>query len=102
MPTFTNKSFAKAALNTVLSTYYTTPANTTAIIGGLTVCNTGNTERAVTVNFGGKALLSAVPVAANETVGVTVPHVLDAAETIQAQQDVGTDVELLASGVEVT
>ena len=102
MPTFTNKSLAKATLNTVLTTYYTVPANTTAIIGGLTVCNTGNTARTVTVVLGGKKLLQDHPLAVAETTGVTVPHTLVAAETIQASQGVGADVDLLMSGVEVT
>lgn len=104
MATFTNKELAKTTLNTVLSTVYTAPALTTTILTALTLCNSagGGTARLVQVQMGGKNVLNAYSLADTETIVLTAPHVLSAGQTIAATQTVGTDVDLIASGVEVT
>jgi hypothetical protein len=101
--TFTNKKLVASALTTTLSTYYTVPAATKAVIAAITLCNTGAAAaRLVTVVIAGITVLSRRSLAVDETLALTFPHVLETADVIQAKQDVGTDVHLYVSGLEVT
>ena len=103
MSTFTNKKLARASLTTTLDTYYTVPGATTTIVTVITLSNSNtSTARTVSVKIGGKFILASYLLATTETLSLSDPHVLATTETIQAQQDVGTDVDLNISGVEIT
>jgi len=100
---FTNKKLAASALTITLDTYYTAPALTKAIISVITLCNTSaSTARLVTVVIAGITVLSKRSLAVDETLALSFPHALEAADLIQAKQDVGADVHLYVSGLEVT
>lgn len=98
----TNVSFAKVTLDATPTDVYTTPALTTSVLLAISICNTSAVTRAITILLGTFHLLDEYALLAKETLSLTLPHVLDAAETINASADAGTDVDLIASGVEIT
>lgn len=101
MPT-AYKEFAKVTLTSTPTDYYTVPAVTTAVTSAISLCNTGASVRAVTLLLGGKALLTGYSMAAKETLGLSLAHTLLTTEKINASQDAGADVDLIASGIEIT
>jgi len=99
MPTYTPKKMAAVTLTTAADVY-TAPAGG-AIVNSITVA-AGATARAVTIKVAGKFLLNAGAIAAKETIFLAPNHALVSGDTINAAVDAGTDVDLIASGVEIT
>lgn len=104
MAVYTPKQLAATALTTTLTTIlYTAPASTTTIITSIVACNT-NTTTARDVSIaaaGGMNLLAARSLAPLETLILRPGTVITTTQTIIGGQAVGTDVEVLISGVEV-
>ena len=101
MAVYTPKQMAVVALSITPTDLYTAPAGG-AIVNSISLCNTGTVTRAVTLKLAGKSLASALAITAKETVILAPNHALVSADTLNASQDVGTDVELIASGVEIS
>lgn len=113
MTTFTNKKLCSAQqITNAAATYYTVPANTTAILKRLTFVNTS--AGAVTVTFyliasGGSAgdsntYVKARTLAVSETWAPSeIENItMSAADFIQAKSDTNTAVTIHLSGIEVT
>jgi hypothetical protein len=98
----TNKRLCAAGLTATMAIYYTVPAGTRTILGALTLCNTGGSACAVTVQIGGVSLLFQRSIEPGETLALTVPHCLEAGHTIEAVEVTTGGIEMIASGVEIS
>lgn len=95
---------------TTLSTFYTVPAATQAIVKNLLLCNTTGTDATITLHFvpsGGSAgttnkVISTYTVKANDTVIIDLSGVLEAGDTIQGLQGTANAITAYISGVEVS
>ncbi|OMF09547.1 hypothetical protein BK129_01445 [Paenibacillus amylolyticus] len=100
----TPKRFAKGLGSTALTTVYTVPANTIAILKAITLCNTSaNGEVDFTMSLGGTKIINSHKIKAFDT--ITIPfldQVILAGETIQIQSASGAVVSYIMSGKEVT
>ncbi|WP_017690151.1 hypothetical protein [Paenibacillus sp. PAMC 26794] len=100
----TPKRFAKGVGSTALTTVYTVPANTTAILKAITLCNIASS---LSVDFsmiiGGTKIINSHKIKEFDT--ITIPfldQILLAGETIQIQSASGGAVSYIISGKEVT
>jgi hypothetical protein len=87
--------------NTTSSTIYTVPSGKTVIVKNITICNTTGSSALITVWCAGVAIINALSVAANDTVVLDLSLVLNANETITANQGTTNAIHLTISGVEV-
>ena len=94
-----NKRLVASALTGSAADYYTVAANKRVTVTSITAAVTGATSRAVTVKLAGFQVMPAVAIDGHEVFGISIGHVLEATEKINAQQDAGTDVDLIISGV---
>ncbi|MFK0524739.1 hypothetical protein ACINKY_21295 [Paenibacillus illinoisensis] len=98
------KRFAKGLGTAALTTVYTVPANTTAILKAITLCNTAASgEVDFSLTLGGTKIINSHKIKAFDT--ITIPfldQVLVAGETIQIQSASGGSVSYIMSGKEVT
>lgn len=99
----TAKQFANTPLTTTLTTIlYTAPALTpAAIVKEIIVVNTNTTTaRAVTIKFNGGPVMWAQSIPPLSSVILALSSVMNSGQTITGGQDVGTDVDVFASGIE--
>jgi hypothetical protein len=105
----TPAKFGQAAITTVVTTLYTVPASTRALLKEFSIANT--TAAAINVRVflvpslgaagTGNAFLYDVPVPANNSLQYNGIEVLNAGDTIQIQA-VSTGLTIIASGGEAT
>lgn len=104
--------FTPQQLTASLATYYTVPSNTNTILKKVTFCNNSGSARTITVHLvpsGGTAddtniIIDEKSVADQETFEATVieGHAMNAGDFIQAKASAATDINIMASGVEIT
>lgn len=93
-------------LGAAAATVYTVPADTTAIVKSILLCNPSGATRAVTMSVGADATGTrfltqlSVPAAGLQAIDTFVP--LAAGETLQAFCDAAGTVNLLVGGIETT
>ena len=111
MATYTPKQLcASSQLGTTVSTYYTVPASTTAIIKQILLSNVTSTDATATIHFvpsAGSASASnktfgEIVVTANTTQVIDLSSVLPTGATIQALAGTSTAINIHISGVEAT
>jgi len=93
-----NERLVAVSLTTTPTDLYTVATAKKVTVTGLSLCNTGASVRVVSVLYAGKFVVK-YALDAGETFGFTVGQVLYATEKLRASQDVGADVDLIASGV---
>lgn len=91
------------------ATYYTVPASTTTIVKQIILTNTTASAKTVTVRLYTSGtenntfdILSAVAIAANETITFNCSMVMAATETIKALASSATSVNITIFGIEET
>jgi hypothetical protein len=98
------KKMYGGTLSTTLTTpLYEVPSSTTAVVTGVTVCNSSGSAADITLKFDGVAFYSATPVPNGETWTVgpnDIRVVLDAGDTITGGSSAGSALEVTVSGVE--
>lgn len=100
-----NERLVLASLSVTPTALYTVPALKKVTITGFTIVNKGVTQRLVTLEYGniggsgGKRILSNYPLEPSETFGLSIGQVIYTTEEITGSQTVGTDVDIIASGV---
>ncbi len=98
---------AGSTLTNAAVTYYTTPANTTAIIKNATACNTSASPVKLTVTIGGtgvpQTIISARTIGpgATDSLPELVNQVLPAGTIISAKDDTGAVTGFEVSGVTI-
>jgi len=106
------QSFTSAATgsNTNITTMYTCPAATTAVVHAMYLSNVdGTNDATVSVSVSGSAnfntrrfLLKTVDVPADSTVVIEKPINLGAADKLETQASANDDIEVFASILEIT
>ncbi|MCF7753384.1 hypothetical protein KQ941_02935 [Paenibacillus xylanexedens] len=97
------KRFGKGVLSGTLQNLYTAPANATAMVKAITICNTANNSVIVTFRFADVSIISAHPIAANNTVTIPfIDQVIHAGESIQGSCGQVSAISYYISGKEVT
>ena len=92
--------FQGSTLTTALDTTYTVPANSSATITAATVNNSTTSARTITVQIGGKEIVTEQSVPAKGSItlpGVVAQHIA-AGGAISAKSDAGAALNLFVSG----
>jgi hypothetical protein len=105
MATITSKRFAKGSALTTLTTVYTVPANATAQIKAVSLCNTTAANVEFNMNLADTSLIWKHVIKAYDT--ITLPfmdQIIHAGETIKVASSINTTGGLVfyISGKEVT
>ena len=92
-------------IGTTTTTLFTVPAGRQWAIKQIVACNTGGTQRLVTIARGsaataGNCFVYRLPIAQSDTVVLDTALVLEAGETIQALSDTAADVTVTVTGWE--
>lgn len=90
-------------IGTTTTTLFTVPATHQYAIKQIVVCNTGGTQRLVTIAKGtaataGNCFVYRLPVSQSDTVVLDTALVLEAGETIQALSDTAAQVTVTITG----
>ena len=96
----TSKALFRGAASTSSTTLYTVPASTTTVVTDVVVANTTSTAGTFTLNLDGVAIASAAPIAANDTVVISLKQVITAAKVIAGLASAAT-INFHISGVEI-
>lgn len=94
------KLYGINGVSSTLTTGYTVPASTAAIVKNLIVCNPSANAVTFTVIVSGVTIFLQ-SVTAGQTVTLDLTIVMNAAETIQVQASTTTVLNTIISGVEV-
>lgn len=100
MPT-TAKALYRGNAATSLTTLYTVPAATTAVVNTIIVVNSAATDATYDLYLDGIVLANDVQVLANDTVVLEIKQVLATTKTIQGSAS-ATTVAFHISGLEIT
>ncbi|WP_327292437.1 hypothetical protein [Streptomyces sp. NBC_01198] len=92
----------RGTATTTLTTAYTAPSATTAILTNLIVSNTTSSAATVSIQVDGFYLMKQSPVPPNGMLALDLSQVIPPSSTIKVQASVATAVDVHASGVEVT
>jgi hypothetical protein len=95
------KALARTAAATSSGTLYTVPADTTAVITNIAVCNTAGSAGSFTLLLDDVDLHTTTAIAANTTVYIDCKQVLAAAKTIKGFAS-ATTIDFHISGVEIS
>lgn len=98
--TTTSKALARAAAATTSATLYTVPASTTTVVTDILVVNTAASGATFTLALDGVSIATAVPIAANDSISISLKQVLAATKTITGLAS-ATTVNFHISGVEL-
>jgi hypothetical protein len=101
MATATKALFRGAATTNTGTTLYTVPASTTAVVTDILVANTSSTIYTFTMALDGVSIATAVPVAANDTISISLKQVLATTKTITGGAS-NVAVTFHISGVEIS
>lgn len=87
----------------ITTTLFTVPAGHQYAIKQIVVCNTGGTQRLITIAKGstataGNCFVYRLPIAQSDTVVLDTALVLEAGETIQASSDTAAEVTVTVTG----
>ena len=96
----TSKALFRGAAATSSTTLYTTPSATTAVVTDIVVANTAASAGTFTLNLNGVAIASSAPIAANDTVVISLKQVLTATQVISGLAYEVT-INFHISGVEI-
>ena len=91
----------RGAAATSLTTLYTVPADTTAVVNTIVVVNSDSSSATYDLYLDGVVLANDVPVPANDTVVLEITQVLGTTKTIQGSAS-ATTVSFHISGLEIT
>lgn len=93
-------------LGTTTTTLFTVPSNRQWAVKQIVICNTGGTERLVTLSYDGTAATASncfvyrLPVANSDTVVLDTALVFEAGDTLQGLSDTGSVVTVTVTGWE--
>jgi phage-related protein len=96
----TTKALARGAFATGITTLYTVPASTTAVVTNIAITNSASSAGTFTLYLNGIDLFFTTAIAANATVVVDLKQVLTATQTITGLAS-ATTVKFHISGVEI-
>lgn len=91
----------RGAASTSLTTLYTVPSATTAVVNTIVVVNSAATDATYDLYLGGTVLANDVSVPANDSAILEIKQVIGATETIQGLAS-ATTVSFHISGLEIT
>ncbi len=94
------KALARAAAATSSATLYTVPADTTAVITNIAVCNTAGSAGTFTLLLDDIDLHTTTAIAANTTIYIDLKQVLATTKTIKGFAS-ATTIDFHISGVEI-
>jgi len=100
MATTTSKALARTAAATSSTTLYTVPADTTAVVTNIAVCNNASSAATFTILLDDIELQKDSALAANSTVYIDLKQVLATTKTIKGLAS-ATTVDFHISGVEI-
>lgn len=95
-----SKALFRGAASTSSTTLYTVPVSTTTVVTDIVVANTTSTAGTFTLNLDGVAIASAAPIAANDTVVISLKQVITATKVIAGLASAVT-INFHISGVEI-
>lgn len=95
-----SKALFRGSASTTLTTLYTTPAGSTAVVTNIAVANTSASSQTATIFLDDVDLLSGVSINANTTIVIDLKQVLAATKTIKGLAS-ATSVDFHISGVEI-
>lgn len=96
----TAKALFRGAASTSLTTLYTVPSSTTAVVNTIVVVNSDATDATYDLYLAGTVLANDVTVPANDSAILEIKQVIDATETIQGSAS-ATTVAFHISGIEM-
>jgi hypothetical protein len=96
----TAKALFRGAASTSLTTLYTVPSSTTAVVNTIVVVNSAATDATYDLYLAGTVLANDVTVPANDSAILEIKQVIDATETIQGSAS-ATTVAFHISGIEM-
>ena len=91
----------RGSASTSLTTLYTVPSSTTAVVNTIVVVNSDSSSATYDLYLDGVVLANDVPVPANDTVVLEIKQVLGTTKTIQVSAS-ATTVAFHISGLEIT
>lgn len=95
------KRLYKGTASTTVSTAYTVPSSTLAIIKNVILTNKSNSDVTVTVVCAGTEIIYQYKVTSKETVILDLSTVIHAGELIQVSASASNSINVYISGVEV-
>jgi hypothetical protein len=96
-----SKVLARTAAATTSTTLYTVPADTTAVVTNIVICNPTTSAVSASMTINAIDILGSVAIAANTTVFFDLKQVVPATQVIAGSAS-STSVDFHISGVEIS